>query len=119
MLVLAVEILNHLVVHPQLIETLQFQQVQCFLEFTERIWPEIVGKSGVILVTLPAHPASFLSSVLVLAPEIIALSWLAFSDIAATLQQEVAEPSLDDGFRVHGNDHQIGRFYSFLTYYVN
>lgn len=53
-------------------------------------------QSGVIPVTLPAHPASFLSSVLALAPEIIALSWLAFSDIAATLQQDVAEPSTMD-----------------------
>ncbi|KAJ7076951.1 hypothetical protein C8R43DRAFT_966144 [Mycena crocata] len=106
---LAVDILTRLLAHPSLATTLQFQQVQRFLEFTRRIWPEIVGKSGV-LPALPAHPAAFLSAVLQLPPEIIALSWVAFSDIADSFQQDPGPvpPSIDDSFRLHADNHQIG-----------
>ncbi|KAJ7623919.1 hypothetical protein DFH06DRAFT_1340239 [Mycena polygramma] len=106
--VLAVDILSRLVAHKRLAETLQFTEVQRFLEFTHRIWPEIVDKAGRIPVLLPLHAAAFLSSVLSLPPDIIALSWLAFSDMAATLQNDPIPASLDDAFRIHGNDHRIG-----------
>ncbi|KAJ6595275.1 hypothetical protein B0H10DRAFT_1960552 [Mycena sp. CBHHK59/15] len=106
--VLAVDILARLVAHSSLGKTLQFTQVQRFLEFTRRMWPEIVGKTGGMPVVLPPHPAAFLLSVLSLPPDIIALSWLVFSDIAATFHQDPIPPSLDDGFRLHGDDHRIG-----------
>jgi hypothetical protein len=92
---LAVEVLSCLVTHPELVRTLQFQQVLRFLEFTRCIcqWPEIVGNSGLRPVILPPPTAAFLSSSLILPPEIITLCWAAFGDIAATFQQD---PPLDD-----------------------
>ncbi|KAF7364569.1 hypothetical protein MVEN_00325900 [Mycena venus] len=104
---LAIDILNRLVAHPKLAQTLQLQQIQRLLEFTRRIWPEIVGQTGVVPVVLPPQVVAFLSPVLRLPHDIIALSWLAFSDIAAAFQQDPIEPSLDDEFRLHANDHQI------------
>ncbi|KAJ6456578.1 hypothetical protein DFH09DRAFT_1297458, partial [Mycena vulgaris] len=104
MAVLAADILTRLLAHPPLAKTLQFQQIQRFLEFTRHIWPEIVGKSGVCPVSLPPHPAAFLSSMLELPLHIISLSWLAFSDFAAIFQQDPVAPSLEDGFRLHADD---------------
>ncbi|KAJ7037512.1 hypothetical protein C8F04DRAFT_1180556 [Mycena alexandri] len=106
--VLAVEVLNRLVAHPQLVLNLQFQQVIRFLGFTRRIWPEIVGTSEVIPTILPLPAAAFLSSALVVPPEIITLCWVAFADIAATLQQDPLPPPLDDSFRLHADSHRIG-----------
>lgn len=112
--VLAVDVLSRLIAHPTLAKTLQFQQVQRLLEFTRRIWPEIVGNTGVVPVLLPPHATAFLSSVLRLPHDIIALSWLAFSDVAASLQQDPVEPSLNDEFCLHTNDHRIGQYPPYL-----
>ncbi|KAJ6561919.1 hypothetical protein B0H19DRAFT_1143016 [Mycena capillaripes] len=106
--VLATDILTRLLAHPTLAQTLQFTQVQRFLEFTRRIWPEIVSKTGAVPTVLPPHTAAFLSSVLSLSPELITLSWLAFGDMAATFYNDPIAVSLDDAFRLHSNDHHIG-----------
>jgi hypothetical protein len=105
--VLAFDILTRLVAHPSLAESLQFTQVQRFLEFTRRIWPEIVGKNGVAPDILPSHTAIFLSSVLGLSPELVALSWVTFSDMAAVFHTDPIPLQLDDAFRLHGNDNKI------------
>jgi hypothetical protein len=105
---LAVDILVRLVAHPSLTKTLQFTQVQRFLEFTRRIWPEIVGKKGVVPDILPSHTAAFLSAVLGLSMEQTALSWIAFSDMSAVFQTDPIPLQLDDAFRLHDNDNRIG-----------
>jgi hypothetical protein len=104
---LAVEILTRLLAHPLLAQSLQFTQIQRFLEFTRRLWPEIVSKTGGVPTVLPPHVAAFLSSVLSLSPELITLSWLAFGDMAATFYHDPTPVSLDDAFRLHSNDHHI------------
>ncbi|KAJ6452367.1 hypothetical protein DFH09DRAFT_1509552 [Mycena vulgaris] len=108
MAVLAVQILQRLLQHQELAATLQFTQVQRFLDFTKRLWPEILSKDGSIPIKLPPHISAFLSSVLGLQPSIVELSWVAFSDIAATFQQDPASQSMDDGFRLHGHEAKLG-----------
>ncbi|KAJ7266509.1 hypothetical protein C8J57DRAFT_1617471 [Mycena rebaudengoi] len=108
MALLAVPILEHLLAHPRLAETLQFTQVQRFLEFTKRIWAEIVAKDQIVPTILPPHIRDFLVSVLILEPSLVELCWLAFSDLATTFQQDLSPASLDDGFRMHANEHCIG-----------
>ncbi|KAJ7021487.1 hypothetical protein C8F04DRAFT_1195402 [Mycena alexandri] len=102
------DIVARILAYPQLFDTLRLPQVMRFLEFTHRVWPEIVGHTGQLPVVLTAQPAAFLSSVLNLPPDIITLSWLAFSDMAATYHAEPPLTSLDDSFRLYSNDHRIG-----------
>ncbi|KAJ7778015.1 hypothetical protein DFH07DRAFT_766229 [Mycena maculata] len=99
---LAVDILTRLVAHPSLAQNLKFTEIQ---RFRHRIWPEIVGKSSILPVVIPPHAAGLLLTVLNLRPDIIALSWLAFSDFAESYH---INPPLGDGFQLHAVDHKIG-----------
>ncbi|KAK7043541.1 hypothetical protein R3P38DRAFT_3178368 [Favolaschia claudopus] len=107
MSILAVDILKRLLAHESLAQSLQFAQVQRFLDFTRRVWPEILDR-GAAPLALPLHIVAFLSAVLGLSPELVKLSWVAFKDIAEAYQKEPIELDLDDAFRLHGNDHHVG-----------
>ncbi|KAK6984199.1 hypothetical protein R3P38DRAFT_2576236 [Favolaschia claudopus] len=110
MSILAVDILKRLLAHESLAQSLQFAQVQRFLDFTRRVWPEILDR-GAVPLALPLHIVAFLSAVLGLSPELVKLSWVAFKDIAEAYQKEPIELDLDDAFRLHGNDHHVGEFF--------
>ncbi|KAK7042407.1 hypothetical protein R3P38DRAFT_3165053 [Favolaschia claudopus] len=105
---LATDVLQRLIAHPPLAQTLKFTQVQTFLDLTHRIWPEIVGKRGILPEILPEPSAAFLSSVLGLSPTLITLCWTAFSDLAAVYHAADPAQPLDNAFRIHGHKNRIG-----------
>ncbi|KAJ7792419.1 hypothetical protein B0H14DRAFT_3160262 [Mycena olivaceomarginata] len=105
---LAVQILTRLLSHNSLKDHLQFGQIQRFLELARQLWLEIVPPSTARPIVLPKNIASFMSSVLELKPEIIQLTWHAYSDLAQALFNAPSEPSLDDNFKQHGHAQQLG-----------
>lgn len=102
------EIVQRVLAHESLVNTLQIHQLLTFLEHTRRLLPDIVGTSGVLPLTLPAHPAAFLSAQLGLPPAIVALSWIAFSDIIVKVGDSPFT-SFEDGFRAHGRGQLISQ----------
>ncbi|KAJ7353474.1 hypothetical protein DFH08DRAFT_805022 [Mycena albidolilacea] len=104
---LAVQILTCLLSHNSLKGHLQFGQIQRFLELARQLWLEIVPPSRARPIVLPKNIASFMSSVLELKPEIIQLTWHAYSDLAQALFNAPSEPSLDDNFKQHGHAEQL------------
>ncbi|KAJ7732954.1 hypothetical protein B0H14DRAFT_2639710 [Mycena olivaceomarginata] len=109
-MVLARLILKRLLAHESLMNNLQFGQVVRFLDFTNRVWDEIVLPDQYHPLELPAHIVQLLGAILNLDPSLIQLMWSAFVDIAEASHQEREglEPSLDDAFRIHAHSHQIG-----------
>ncbi|KAK7052369.1 hypothetical protein R3P38DRAFT_2762751 [Favolaschia claudopus] len=109
MAILASTVLNRLAQHPQLQATLQFDQINRFLRFTGKLWPEIIADKGIPPEQLPSHITGFLSAVLSVDPTIILLSWLAFGDLVQPIHlNDSAALSDDDLFRQHGAQYKIG-----------
>ncbi|KAJ7286256.1 hypothetical protein C8J57DRAFT_1169032 [Mycena rebaudengoi] len=104
----AIQILERLLAYPSLKDNLKFWQIQRFLEITCRVWLEIVPPGTSRPVILPSHVAGLLCSVLELSMESVHLSWHAFADIAEASFLNPNRISLDDGFRLHSQEHKIG-----------
>lgn len=66
--------------------------------------------NGVVPVQLPPHLVPFLSTVLYLAPSLVQLSWVAFSDFAVVFHSDPSPMSMDDSFRRHGIAENLGVF---------
>ena len=82
---LAAQVLECLMTHARLHETLTWPQVQRFLDFTHRILPEIRGSSESLPLILPPHTCGFLAMVVSLDQSLIQLCWTAFSDLIPLL----------------------------------
>jgi len=83
-------------------------QVQKFLDFSQRILPEIQQSSSTKLpLVLPLHVAGFLAVVLGLDKPRVQLCWTAFSDMIPILNT-TEQTSTDDLFRIHGHEFHIG-----------
>jgi hypothetical protein len=115
---LGTHVLERLLAHPSLRDTLTWPQVQRFLDFSHRILPEIKGpsNSAVLPLQLPPHVCGFLSVVLELEQSLVQLCWTAFGDMVVVLDDDAAL-SRDDIFRVHGHEFQIGLFDCFELHY--
>jgi hypothetical protein len=94
--------------HPALLEHLTWQQINRFLNFARKIWPEIIGSSKSLPLNLPQHAAGFLSSVLGLELSLIELCWIAFRELVSKIEETQDSVVEDDLFRIHGRQHQIG-----------
>jgi hypothetical protein len=101
------DVLERLLAHPSLYESLTWVQVQRFLDFSRRILPEIQQSSSTLPLVLPQHAAGFLAVVLGVEKSRVQLCWTAFSDMIPTLDT-AEQTSADDLFRVHGHDFHIG-----------
>jgi hypothetical protein len=102
------QVLERLLTHPSLRDTLTWPQVQRFLDFAHRILPEIQGSFKALPLALPPHVCGFLGVVSGLEESLIQLCWTAFSDMILLLEGEVSAMSDDDLFRVHGHEFAIG-----------
>ncbi|KIM76724.1 hypothetical protein PILCRDRAFT_77520 [Piloderma croceum F 1598] len=102
------QVLECLLAHPSLRDTLTWPQVQRFLDFARRILPEIRGSFEALPLALPPHVCGFLGVMLSLEESLIQLCWTAFSDMILLLEGEVSAMSDDDLFRVHGHEFAIG-----------
>lgn len=91
--------LERLVSHPSLRDTLTWPQVQRFLDFSQRILPEIQGSSNSekLPLQLLSHACGFLSVVLELEQSLVQLCWTAFADMLVVLEDDTAL-SCDDIF---------------------
>jgi hypothetical protein len=114
---LGVHVLGRLVSHPSLRDTLTWPQVQRFLDFSQRILPEIKGSSNSekLPLQLPSHVCGFLSVVLELEQSLVQLCWTAFGDMLVVPEDDTAL-SCDDIFRVHGHEFQIGLYHCLELY---
>ena len=102
------DVLGRLLAHPSLRDTLTWTQVQRFIQFSRRLWPEILGPSASAPQILPLEICGFLSSVLGLDHNLVQLCWTAFGDMVSSLDPGPNHSQDDDMFRVHGNEHGVG-----------
>ncbi|KAK6997064.1 hypothetical protein R3P38DRAFT_3065783 [Favolaschia claudopus] len=79
-MVLAQTILEQILAHTSLKENLQFHEVVRFLDFTRRIWVEVVPPEENPPLELPANVARLLAAVLNLEHATVQLMWVAFRD---------------------------------------
>lgn len=103
----ALEVLRRLQTHPSLGD-LQYNQVQRFLELVRCLWPEIVPPQCSRPVILPVAISEFLASVLSLDGSLVQLCWHAFGDLGESFYCNLDQPSIDDSFRIHGQEYQLG-----------
>ncbi|KAJ7227497.1 hypothetical protein GGX14DRAFT_347217 [Mycena pura] len=115
-----VEILRRLETYPSLAKNLKYTQVEQFLQLVRRLWPEIVPPQCSQPIILSTHIIEFLAAVLQIDAALVHLSWHAFGDLGQSFFCEPVQ-SIDDTFRIHGHDHQLGKSFllqhpKFLTY---
>jgi hypothetical protein len=96
---LGIHVLERLILHPPLHDTLTWPQVQRFLDFSQRILPEIKGSSNLekLPLHLPSHVCGFLSAALELKQSLVQLCWAAFGDMLVDLENDTVL-SRDDIF---------------------
>ena len=104
-------VLERLLAHPSLRDTLTWTQVLRFIRFSHRLWPEISGFSTSLPQLLPPEICGFLSSVLGLENNLVQLCWTAFGDMISLLEPGPNHVQDDDMFRVHGHEHGIGAYH--------
>jgi hypothetical protein len=108
------DVLERLLAHPSLRDTLTWTQVQRFIRLSRRLWPEILGTSASPPQLLPQNICGFLSSVLSLEFDLVQLSWTAFCDMVPSLELGPNHIQDDDMFRVHGHEFGVGMHVSLL-----
>jgi hypothetical protein len=107
--ILAVQILERLLQHSSLKDNLQFHHIQRFFALTSRLWLEIVPPNKPRPLHLPSDITNFLSFALQLESAVVQLTWTAFGDLAEAAYLNYDENSMDEDFKRHGHQHQIGK----------
>lgn len=102
------DVLERLLAHPSLQDSLTWTQVQRFIRFTGKLWHEILGTSSTPPPLLPQNICGFLSSVLDLEGARVQLCWTAFGDMILSLIDDPRHIPDDDLFRIHGHEFHLG-----------